>query len=86
MATRHEKVQIVGIGDDGVDGMTAQARRLLEAAEVLLGPESCAALLPPALAGRLEVSTGLDDLVERRVGVEMVLEPGEGEFHKASDL
>ena len=28
----------------------------------------------------------LDDLVERRVGVEMVLEPGEGEFHKASDL
>ena len=65
MATRHEKVQIVGIGDDGVDGMTAQARRLLEAAEVLLGPESCAALLPPAIAGRLEVSTGLDDLVER---------------------
>lgn len=65
MATRREKVQIVGIGDDGVDGMTAQARRLLEAAEVLLGPESCAALLPPAIAGRLEVSTGLEDLVER---------------------
>jgi len=38
VATRHEKVRIVGIGDDGVDGMTAQARRLLEAAEVLLGP------------------------------------------------
>ena len=65
MATRHEKVQIVGIGDDGVDGMTAQARRLLEAAEVLLGPESCAGLLPAAIAGRLEVSSGLDDLVER---------------------
>ena len=65
MATRHEKVQIVGIGDDGVDGMTAQARRLLEAAEVLLGPESCAGLLPSAIAGRLEVSSGLDDLVER---------------------
>ena len=26
----------------------------------------------------------LDDLVERRVGVEVVLEPGEGEFHRAS--
>ena len=32
-----EKVHIVGIGDDGVEGMTAQARRLVEAAEVLLG-------------------------------------------------
>ena len=65
MTTRHEKVRIVGIGDDGVDGMTAQARRLLEAAEVLLGPESCAGQLPAAIAGRLEVSSGLDDLVER---------------------
>ena len=65
MATQHDKVRIVGIGDDGVDGMTAQARRFLEAAEVLLGPESCATLLPAALAGRLEISSGLDDLVER---------------------
>jgi precorrin-6Y C5,15-methyltransferase (decarboxylating) len=59
------KVHIVGIGDDGVDGMTAQARRLVEAAEVLLGPESCAALLPAALRGRLESAAGLEDLVER---------------------
>ena len=41
-----DKVHIVGIGDDGVDGMTAHARRLVEAAEVLLGPESCVAMLP----------------------------------------
>jgi len=33
-----ERVHIVGIGDDGVDGMTAHARRLVVAAEVLLGP------------------------------------------------
>lgn len=59
------RVQIVGIGDDGVDGMTAQARRLLEGAEVLLGPQSCAGLLPTTLAGRLEIASGLDDLVER---------------------
>ena len=36
-----EKVHIVGIGDDGVDGMTAQARKVIEAADVLLGPEVC---------------------------------------------
>ena len=64
-AGRAPRVHIVGIGDDGVEGMTMQARRLLEEAEVLLGPEGCAALVPPAIAGRLEASTGLDDLVER---------------------
>ncbi|NDC64597.1 MAG: precorrin-6y C5,15-methyltransferase (decarboxylating) subunit CbiE, partial [Planctomycetia bacterium] len=45
--------------------MTAQARRLLEAADVLVGPESCAALLPAALASRLQASASLDELVER---------------------
>jgi precorrin-6B C5,15-methyltransferase / cobalt-precorrin-6B C5,C15-methyltransferase len=59
------KVHIVGIGDDGVDGMTAQARRLIEAADVLLGPESCAPLLPAALASRLQASASLEELVER---------------------
>ena len=62
------KVHIVGIGDDGVDGMTAQARRLLEAADVLLGPESCASLLPEAIAARLQPSLSLDELVERIEG------------------
>ena len=59
------KVYIIGIGDDGVEGMTAQARRLLEGAEVLLGPETCASLLPPALAARLETTASLDELVDR---------------------
>ena len=60
-----EKVYIVGIGDDGVEGMTAQARRLVEAADLLLGPESCGTLLPTALAGRLVAASNLEELVER---------------------
>ena len=60
-----EKVYIVGIGDDGVEGMTAHARRLLESAEVLLGPESCAPVLPTPLAGRLQTASNLEELVER---------------------
>ena len=60
-----EKVHIVGIGDDGVEGMTAQARRLVEAAELLLGPESCAPLLPAGLSGRLVAASNLEELVER---------------------
>ena len=60
-----ERVSIVGIGDDGVEGMTGQARRLVEAAEVLLGPETCWGLLPESLAERLQVAANLDDLVEQ---------------------
>jgi precorrin-6Y C5,15-methyltransferase (decarboxylating) len=59
------KVHIVGIGDDGVEGMTAQARRLVEDAEVLVGPDSCAAVVPPGLRGRLQTAGSLDELVER---------------------
>lgn len=58
-------VHIVGIGDDGLEGMTAHARRLVEAAEVLLGPASSACLLPSGLSNRLQVASGLDDLVDR---------------------
>ena len=60
-----DKVHIVGIGDDGVDGMTAQARKVIESADVLLGPESCAAVLPPALAGRLQATATLEELCEK---------------------
>lgn len=60
-----EKVQIVGIGDDGVEGMTAQARRLVEAADVLVGPESCAVLVPESLRGRLVAAASLEELVDR---------------------
>ena len=59
------RVYIVGIGDDGVEGMTAQARRLVESADVLLGPESCLPLLPAALSARLQSTANLEELVER---------------------
>jgi precorrin-6Y C5,15-methyltransferase (decarboxylating) len=60
-----EKVHIVGIGDDGVDGMTAQARKVLERADTLLGPEVCRSLVPADLAGRLEVAATLEELCEK---------------------
>jgi precorrin-6Y C5,15-methyltransferase (decarboxylating) len=45
--------------------MTAQARRLVEAADVLVGPESCATLVPASLRGRLVAAASLEELVER---------------------
>jgi precorrin-6Y C5,15-methyltransferase (decarboxylating) len=59
------KVHIVGIGDDGVEGMTAQARRLVEDAELLVGPDSCGSLLPVPLRNRLQAAANLEQLVER---------------------
>ncbi|MDA0254620.1 MAG: precorrin-6y C5,15-methyltransferase (decarboxylating) subunit CbiE [Planctomycetota bacterium] len=59
------RVHIVGIGDDGVEGMTTQARRLVEDAEVLLGPESCGEMVPAGLRNRLQTAASLDDLVEQ---------------------
>lgn len=60
-----EKVHIVGIGDDGVEGMTAHARRLVESADVLVGPESSAPLVPAGLRSRLVAAANLEELVER---------------------
>ncbi len=65
MAESAGKVHIVGLGDDGVEGMTGQARRLVEEAEVLVGPDSCAGLLPASLRTRLQAAGNLEDLVER---------------------
>ena len=62
---RSEKVYIVGIGDDGVDGMTAHARRLVEDADLLVGPESCGGMLPAGLGRKLSPAANLEELVER---------------------
>jgi precorrin-6Y C5,15-methyltransferase (decarboxylating) len=61
------KVHIVGIGDDGVEGMTAQARRLVEEAEVLVGPDSCVGVVSPEMRSRLQTAGSLEELVERIV-------------------
>ena len=60
-----EKVFIVGVGDDGVEGMTSHAVRIVESAELLLGPESCRSLVPVSHQERLETVASLDELVER---------------------
>src|SRR6266481_3741999 len=52
MASTLEKVHIIGIGSDGLGGLTARARELLLAAEVVFGPEGTLALLPELKAER----------------------------------
>ena len=59
-----ETVFIVGIGDDGIEGMTAHAVKIVESAHVLLGPDSCRSLLSAGMRERLEIVASLEELVD----------------------
>ena len=41
-----DKIHVVGIGENGLDGLTAAARELIENAQVLVGDEHALASLP----------------------------------------
>jgi precorrin-6B C5,15-methyltransferase / cobalt-precorrin-6B C5,C15-methyltransferase len=56
------RVDIVGIGDDGIEGLTEVARRIVEQADVVAGPASLLGLLASRSAERLAVGSNLDEL------------------------
>ncbi|HEX4128718.1 MAG TPA: precorrin-6y C5,15-methyltransferase (decarboxylating) subunit CbiE [Pirellulales bacterium] len=64
MATA-KRIPIVGIGDDGLEGLTIAARQLVEQAEVLVGAEHLLALVPRSRAERVVVGADLEDVVTR---------------------
>ncbi len=50
MGSRDNKVHILGIGDDALEGLTAAARTLLETAELIIGSPRSLALVGPSAA------------------------------------
>jgi len=61
------KINIVGIGDDGLDGLTRQARAVIDSAEVIIGNRGLIdkfAINAIPHAKRVTVGAGLDELVE----------------------
>jgi precorrin-6Y C5,15-methyltransferase (decarboxylating) len=60
-----EKVQIIGIGENGLDGLTSSARELITAADLLVGEDHALAQVPETHAQRLIVGTSLDEAVQR---------------------
>ena len=64
MAER-EKVHIIGIGEDGLSGLTDAARKLVETADLLIGENHTLALVPEAGGERLPIGTSLDEAVTR---------------------
>ena len=59
-----DKIYIVGIGDDGLEGVPAAARELLDTAELLIGDAHTLSLLPSGKAERLIVGTRLEKAVD----------------------
>jgi precorrin-6Y C5,15-methyltransferase (decarboxylating) len=59
------KVQIIGIGDDGVEGLTAAARQLVEKAEVLIGARQSLAAVGGGKAERVEIGGDFDAVIKK---------------------
>jgi len=60
-----EKVSIIGIGEDGLNGLSARARKLVEEADLLLGENHSLALVPETTGERLVLGTSLEEAVQR---------------------
>lgn len=59
------KIHIIGMGDDGLDGVVAPARALVDEADLILGAESTLARIPRGKAERLPLGGNLDAAIER---------------------
>jgi len=57
--TPEPKIHILGVGSDGVRGLTGRARELLQQADIVLGSEPTLGLLPELKAQRVKIGTDL---------------------------
>jgi precorrin-6Y C5,15-methyltransferase (decarboxylating) len=79
-----KKIHIIGIGDDGLDGVTSSARQLIQQAEMLVGAEHTLALVPDFRGERLNAGANLDQIVARMAASEkrmVVLVSGDPLFY-----
>src|SRR6478735_7644090 len=59
------KINIVGIGDDGLEGLTTSARQLVEQADMLVGPKHALSAASVSQAEKLEIGGDLDAIVKK---------------------
>src|SRR6185312_5225986 len=59
------RVPVIGVGPDGLAGLTARSRDLLLAAQVVFGSESVLRLLPELTAERVRIGADLPEVVEK---------------------
>ena len=59
------KIHVVGIGGDGLAGLTARARELVGACEMLVGSDAALRLLPEVNAERVKLGAELGEVTEK---------------------
>jgi len=83
-----DKIHIIGVGDDGLDGLTEAARKLITGASLLVGSERTLASFPPSKAERMILGGDLDAAVRRleghRTGTAVVVMSGDPLFYGIS--
>jgi precorrin-6Y C5,15-methyltransferase (decarboxylating) len=60
-----DKIQIIGIGDDGLEGLTRVARQLVEQADLVIGAQQALDRVPRTSGERLAVGNNPDEVVSR---------------------
>jgi precorrin-6Y C5,15-methyltransferase (decarboxylating) len=61
----NQRIHIIGIGDDGLDGLTSAARELIKRANLLLGAEHTLALVPSFAGERMVAGANPQRVVDR---------------------
>jgi len=76
-----EKIHIIGIGEEGLDGLTSAARESILKADLLVGDEATLARVPESTAERLVVGESFDAAVKRMesAGGERIVVLAEGD-------
>src|SRR5438552_2148185 len=64
MSTSDAKVPILGIGGDGLAGLSVRSRDLLHAADLVFGSDAVLALLPELRAQRVRIGADLQEVVD----------------------
>ena len=61
-------ITLIGMGEDGFDGLSSAARSMIEAADVIVGSTRLLAMLPPTRAERVSWPSPFDPMTERIEG------------------
>jgi len=62
--TVETKIHIIGVGSDGLGGLTGKPRELVQTADLLLGSEHALSLVPEPIAERIAIGANLPDVVQ----------------------
>jgi precorrin-6Y C5,15-methyltransferase (decarboxylating) len=65
MNTDPPKIYIVGVGGDGLAGLTSRARELVAGADLLVGSDGALRLLPEVNAERVRIGSDLGEVTEK---------------------